>query len=73
MEQKHWLSRKRASLAMAKGAAGPEARLIHYELAGRYSVKAADAARPQLHVEDEPPIEVIDDGKPVPPLGRDRR
>jgi hypothetical protein len=70
MEQAHWLSRKRASLAMAKKAATGSSRLIHYELAGRYSVKAADAA--QLHMEDEPPIEVIDDDEQAP-LGRARR
>jgi hypothetical protein len=70
MEQAHWLSRKRASLSMAKKAATATARLIHYELAGRYSVKAADAV-PQLHVENEPPIEVFDDGKRVSPFGRD--
>ena len=57
MEQAHWLSRKRASLLMATNAATASARLIHYELAGRYSVKAADAARPQMHLEDAPPIE----------------
>ena len=55
MEQAHWLRRKRASLAMARSAIGPEARLIHYDLAGRYSLKAAAAARPELHVEDTPP------------------
>jgi hypothetical protein len=58
MEQAHWLSRKRASIAMAQKAVSGAARLIHYELAGRYSVKAADAARPQLHLEDAPPPEV---------------
>jgi hypothetical protein len=71
MEQAHWLSRKRASLAMAKKAATASSRLIHYEMAGRYSVKAAEAA-PQLHVEDEPPIEVMDDGRRMPPLSGDR-
>ena len=58
MEQAHWLSRKRASVAMAQKAVSAAAKLIHYELAGRYSVKAADAARPQLHLEDAPPPEV---------------
>ena len=43
MEKKYWLGRKRASMAMARGAASAEARLIHYELAGRYSIKAATA------------------------------
>lgn len=41
MERAYWLSRKRASLKAAQNAAGSEARLAHYELAGRYSVKAA--------------------------------
>ena len=43
MDEAYWLSRKRASFEMAKNAAGPEARLIHYELAGRYSLKAMSA------------------------------
>lgn len=43
IENKYWLGRKRASLAMARGAASAEARLIHYDLAGRYSIKAATA------------------------------
>jgi hypothetical protein len=64
MEQAHWLSRKRASIAMAKKAVSGAARLIHYELAGRHSVKAADAAGPQLHLEDGPPPEVIASRKP---------
>ena len=58
MEQAHWLSRKRASMRMAKKAISSEARLIHYELAGLYSVKAAKASRPQIHLEDAPPPEV---------------
>lgn len=44
MEKAHWLGRKRASLANARAAATAEARLIHYDLAGRYSIKAALAA-----------------------------
>jgi len=42
MEHKYWLARKRASLANAKQATSGEVRLIHLDLAGRYSVKAAD-------------------------------
>ena len=71
MERSHWLRRKRASIAMAENAESGEAKLIHYDLAGRYSVKAADAT-PQLHVEDEPPFEASHDGKPVPPSSLDR-
>ena len=44
MEQTYWLKRKRSSLAKARTATDAEARLIHYDLAGRYSVKAAKAA-----------------------------
>ncbi|MEP6982034.1 MAG: hypothetical protein ABI853_00125 [Sphingomicrobium sp.] len=43
MEKTHWLSRKRASLKLAKEAANSEARLVHYDLAGRYSLKALSA------------------------------
>ena len=43
MEQAHWLMRKKASLANARAAVTAEARLVHYDLAGRYSVKAAHA------------------------------
>lgn len=41
METRYWISRKRAAMTMARGAVTAEARLIHYDLAGRYSVKAA--------------------------------
>jgi hypothetical protein len=43
MEKAYWLGRKRASLKLAQNAAGSEARLVHYDLAGRYSVKAFSA------------------------------
>ena len=43
MEKAYWLRRKRASLKMAQNAAGAESRLIHYDLAGRYSLKAGSA------------------------------
>jgi hypothetical protein len=48
MEQRYWLGRKRASLANARGARSAVSRLIHLDLAGRYSIKAALAcpARP---------------------------
>ncbi len=44
MEKTYWLGRKRAAMAMARGADGSAARLIHYEMAGRYSIKAAHSA-----------------------------
>ena len=43
MEKAYWLGRKRASLRLARSATGSEARLAHYDLAGRYSVKAMSA------------------------------
>ena len=43
MERAYWLSRKRASLKLAQNAASSEARLVHYDLAGRYSIKAMSA------------------------------
>lgn len=41
MGKEYWIDRKRAAIAMARAATSAEARLIHYDLAGRYSVKAA--------------------------------
>ena len=41
MERTYWIDRKRAAMAMARGASTSTARLIHYELAGRYSIQAA--------------------------------
>ena len=43
-DQAYWLRRKRASVAKANMATSAEARLAHFDLAGRYSIKAADAA-----------------------------
>ena len=41
MEKSYWIRRKHAAMAMARRASTAEARLIHYDLAGRYSIKAA--------------------------------
>jgi hypothetical protein len=49
MEQAYWLGRSQASVAMALAAIDAEARLGHYDRAGRYSVMAANAERPRLH------------------------
>ena len=43
MEKAYWLRRKRASLKSAQDATSSQARLAHYDLAGRYSVKAMSA------------------------------
>jgi len=43
MEQTYWLKRQRSALAMADSADGAYTRLIHFELAGRYSIMAAQS------------------------------
>jgi hypothetical protein len=44
MDKGYWLGRGRSATAMARRAATAQARLIHYDLAGLYSVKAAHCA-----------------------------
>jgi hypothetical protein len=58
MEKTYWLSRKRASLKLAQSAATSEARLVHYDLAGRYSLKAMSADTLAIDLADSlpPPI-----------------
>ena len=58
MEKAYWLGRKRASLKSAQNAASSEARLIHYDLAGRYSLKAMSAETQAIDLADSlpPPI-----------------
>jgi hypothetical protein len=46
MEKTYWLRRKRAAMAMARAAKTSESRLIHYDRAGRYSIRAAHAPEP---------------------------
>lgn len=41
MEKEFWLQRQRESREMARSATSAEARLIHFDLAGRYSIEAA--------------------------------
>ncbi len=48
MEKKYWLGRNKSATAMARGATSAEARLIHFDLAGRYSLMAATCERPFL-------------------------
>lgn len=55
MEKGYWLSRKRASLKSAKSAVSAEARLIHYDLAGRYSLKALSAETLAIDLADALP------------------
>jgi hypothetical protein len=50
MEQRYWLGRKRASAAAASRAQSSRSRLIHLDLAGRYSIKAALAGPERARV-----------------------
>lgn len=56
MEKAYWIRRKRSAMTMAREAATAESRLIHYEMAGRYSIKAAHCA-PFLLVRKGPATE----------------
>ena len=58
MEKEYWLGRKRASLKSAREAATSEARLVHYDLAGRYSLNAHSAETLAIDLADAlpPPI-----------------
>ena len=59
MERAYWLSRKRASLKLAQNAASSEARLVHYDLAGRYSLKAMSAEAPAINLGDSLPPRIL--------------
>lgn len=58
MEKAYWLGRKRASVRAAEKATSAEARLVHYDLAGRYSVKANSLENTGIPLADvlPPPI-----------------
>ena len=59
MEKAHWLTRKRASLKLAQNATSAEARLVHYDLAGRYSLKALSAETAAIDLADSLPAPII--------------
>jgi hypothetical protein len=46
MEKTQWLTRQREAQAMAKDADHSVARLIHYDMAGRYGIKAHNVPAP---------------------------
>lgn len=51
-DQAYWLRRKRASVVKANTATSSLARLAHFDLAGRYSIKAAEAGEGEPLVEE---------------------
>ena len=66
MEKAYWLSRKRASLKLAKNAAGSEARLIHYDLAGRYALNASSIETQAIDLADSLPPPIYASGSNLP-------
>jgi hypothetical protein len=58
MGQIYWLNRQQAALKMAESADSAPTSLIHYDLAGRYSIRAA-----QSDTEGKVPFV----GAPLPP------
>jgi hypothetical protein len=46
MDETYWLERERASVKAAKAATSSKARLVHYDLAGRYCLKATSLQGP---------------------------
>jgi hypothetical protein len=58
MEKTYWLGRKSASQRAARSATSSIARLIHYDLAGRYSVKAQSLETAMLDLAPSPPAPV---------------
>ena len=62
MEKAYWLSRKRASLKLAQKAVGSEARLFHYDLAGRYALKASSAQTAAIDLTDSLPPPILASG-----------
>ncbi len=64
LRQKYWLRRKREELALARVSTCAEAKLIHFDLAGRYSVKASNEEI-ELH-----PIEVVEIVAKIEVLGK---
>ena len=61
MPKAYWLSRKAAALKLAREATSSKARLVHYDFAGHYSVKAAAAERPALALDVPPASDFADD------------
>ena len=68
MEKAYWLSRQSGSLKSAQNATTSNARLVHYDLAGRYSLKAmaaetlADILPPAIYSNRiKHPSRIIDD------------
>ena len=73
MEKAYWLGRTSASLKSAQGATTAEARLIHYELAGRYSLNALSVDTQAIGQADALPLPICSGGRKAAALKGDRR
>jgi hypothetical protein len=51
MERNYWLGRERSALSMAHKSTIAEVKLIHFDLAGRYNLKALGVEPFMLHSE----------------------
>jgi len=60
VEKAYWLGRKRATLKLAQNATSAEARLVHYDLAGRYSLKAMSAETMAIDLADSLPPPILE-------------
>jgi len=65
MEKGYWLGRKRASLKLAQDATCSEARLVHYDLAGRYALKAISAETSAIDLAAAVPPSIYANGRSV--------
>ena len=65
MDKAFWLRRQQESSDMAQSATSSAARLIHLEVAGRYSIEAANVEL-RLHLPVDSPV-TSDGGVDLPP------
>jgi len=73
MENAYWVGRIKASLKSAQEATSAEARLIHYELAGRYSLNALAVDTQAIAQADALPFPICTGGGKAAALKGDRR
>jgi len=62
MEKAYWIARKRATLKLARSASSSEARLVHYDLAGRYAVKAISVETQAIDLAASLPLPIYASG-----------
>ena len=73
MENAYWLGRTGASLKSAQDAMSAEARLIHYELAGRYSLNALSVDTQAIGQTHALPLPICSGGRKAAPWRGDAR